>query len=116
VQVLIDGVNESDFSRQRMNGADSAVGESLSAVGDLVVNVDGGKHRPLHPEEVVFIEPSVVASLAVEQLSRYLESHSKSSGSQGGWVWVSPDILRNTPKDFEFFLKSSPANLAGTIG
>jgi hypothetical protein len=113
MQSFIDRLDESNFLDQGVNGSDAAVDESTSAVGDFVVNVGGGVHRPLHSPKVMLVEPPLDASLAVGQLGSYLGTHSKSSGARDEWDCSHPQLPRKTPKDFELFYKSSPANLPG---
>ena len=83
VQFLVDGVDEADPSREQMEGPDAAMRHAVDAVGDLVVDVGGSKHRPIGVAEPLFIESAFDSALAVGQLLVYLGVHSKSL-SDGG--------------------------------
>jgi hypothetical protein len=78
VQFFIDGVDEADAPRQKMDGADATVRQAASAVGDLVMNVGGGEHRMVQVAESFLVEPAFDSALAVLQELVYLGIHSKS--------------------------------------
>src|SRR6185369_9604325 len=52
--------------------------QAAHAVGDLVVNVGGGKHRMVQVAESLFVESAFNSTLAVGELLVYLGIHSKS--------------------------------------
>ena len=47
VEVLVDGVDQADLPGQEVDGPDAAGGDGPGPVGDLVVDVGGGHHRPV---------------------------------------------------------------------
>jgi hypothetical protein len=68
VQPSVDGVDQADLSGQGVDGADAAVGDAPSAVGDLLVDVAGRKHRLAASAELRFVQAPLDAALAVVQL------------------------------------------------
>jgi len=103
VHSSINGVDKSEVSGQGVDGADTAVANSETAVGQFVVNIRGGEHRPFHSAEVAFVETTLNASLAVGQLASYGGAHSKSFPWRGERIDLTLRIPRKTAKDFEFF-------------
>jgi hypothetical protein len=61
-----------------VDGTDAAVGQSACAVGDLIVDIAGGKLWLGASAEFGFVQTSVDASLAVGEFLSYLGVHSKS--------------------------------------
>jgi hypothetical protein len=45
VESVVDGLGQSEFADQEMNGPDAAAGDGFGLVGDLVVDVGGGDDR-----------------------------------------------------------------------
>jgi hypothetical protein len=78
VQLIVDGIDEADPSRQQMDGADAAVRQAACAIGDLVMNVGGSEHGMVQVAEPFFVESAFNSALAVGQLLMYLGIHSKS--------------------------------------
>lgn len=78
VEMSIDGVHEAELASHEVDGADAAVSNAASPVGDFVMNVGRSEHRLLGTAEIGLIEPLLDPSLAVGQFGEYFGSHSKS--------------------------------------
>ena len=78
VQPLVDRVDEPDASRQEMDGTDAAVRQAAAALGELVMNAGGSKHRLVQVAQAFFVEPPFDSALAVGELLMYPGVHSKS--------------------------------------
>src|SRR5262249_5628464 len=83
VQALVDAFDQAKPPCQGMQGADAAMGQATVAVSDLIVNVRSGKHRPVGPLQLGFVQASLNAPLASVELLSYLKLHSKSPFCQG---------------------------------
>jgi hypothetical protein len=90
VQAPVDGVDETEASGQKMDGPDAAVGEAVSFVSDVVVDVAGCEGGSFGLAQLGFVEPSLNAALAAGQLLAYLGVHSKSLSAGGEGVWSHP--------------------------
>src|SRR3954452_4129764 len=84
VQALVDGFDEAQSPCQGMEGADAAVGQAATAVGDVIVDIGGGEQRPIPLADLGFVESPVHAALAVGELLSYLGVHSKSLSVRAG--------------------------------
>jgi hypothetical protein len=90
VQAVVDGVDEAHVARQGVQGADAAAADGAGAVGDLIVDVGGGKHRPSAAVHIGLVETAPDPALAAVQLPAYLWFHLKSLWlSMRPW-WVQP--------------------------
>ena len=78
LESLIDGVDETNTSGEKMKGADAAMADAVHAVGDLVVDVAGGQHGPRAVDAFGFVEPTLHPALASAKALLYFELHSKS--------------------------------------
>jgi len=95
VQVLVDGIDETDPLRQQVKSTDAAVGHAAAAVGDFIVDVGRRKGGPAGVAEPFLVESAFDSALAVGQLLVYLGVHSKSL-SAGGDVAL---LLHQTPQN-----------------
>src|SRR6266851_8711636 len=77
-QALIDGVDQTQPSNQRVHGPDAADIDAVAALGDLILDVAGGQDRPLTCAKDGFVDPPLNAPLAVIPLLNYAGVHSKS--------------------------------------
>jgi hypothetical protein len=115
VQVAVDGRDQTDLLGQGMQDAQAAAGDATGTIGDLIVDVGGGEHRPMAAAVVGFIQAALDASLAMAQLLAYSSFHLKSLWGVGeSWSYLTMKPWK-TPRGFKFFQNSppkSPGNLA----
>src|SRR5271156_2000210 len=90
----IDGVDETDASREQMESADAAVADAVHAIGDFIVDVGRGEHGPMAADWFGFVEPPLDTALASAEAMSYLGIHSKSLSAGGDVVWS----LHQTPQ------------------
>jgi hypothetical protein len=83
VQILIDGVDEADASREQVDGSNATVGQAVTTIGDLVVDVGCGEGGPVGIAEPFLVKAAFDSALAVGQLLMYLGVHSKSLSAGG---------------------------------
>src|SRR5207237_4003873 len=88
MEFAINGIDEADALGEKMKGADAAVTDAVHAVGDFVVDVDGGKDRPMAAEGFGFVEAALGTALVSVQAMSYLGIHSKSLSAGGDEVWL----------------------------
>lgn len=77
MQARIDGLDETEAPGQKVDGADAAVNHAALALADLVVDVAGGKDRPIDMGQFRLVEPTLQAALAASELLSYFSVHSK---------------------------------------
>src|SRR5205823_2927021 len=77
VQLVVDGLDEADASRQQVDGADATVGDAAVTLADLVTNIRGSEGGFVEVLEFGLVEPKPNPALASLQLSSYLGVHSK---------------------------------------
>ena len=70
---LIDGIDETKASGEKMKGANAAMADAMHAVSDLVVDVAGGQHGPSAVDTFGFIEPTLHPALASAETLSYFE-------------------------------------------
>ena len=78
-EVAVDRLVEAQLSHQQVDGPDAAVGGGPRAIGDFVMDVRGGHHRPVASAVVVLVQPPGDPPLASFDLFSYLGIHSKTS-------------------------------------
>src|SRR5437016_6099750 len=78
VQIVVDGVHEPKLAGEGVHGTDAAVDNAARALGNLIVDVTGGKHGTPTIAQVAFVEASFKPALAVGQFAVYSRVHSKS--------------------------------------
>jgi hypothetical protein len=83
----------------RVQGTDAAVSDAAGSVGEIVVNVGGGEHRPGGVMGLGGVDPP----LAVFQLSVSILLHSKSLVARGGGKVGYSSNTAKPPEDFEIY-------------
>ncbi len=84
VQAAVEGVDETHPARQGVDHTDTAAGDAAGAVGDVIVEVPGGKHGSLASGAVGLVGAALAAALAAGQLLTYLGFHWKASRATRG--------------------------------
>ena len=80
VETVIDGVDEPELLGEGVDSAESAVDQSLRAIGQLIVDVGSRHDRPGTTGEILLVEALVDSALAACESLPYGPFHSKSSG------------------------------------
>jgi hypothetical protein len=114
VELSVDGVEESQVAGEGMDGCEAAVGDSVGAVADLVVDVRGGEQRVGAIAALGRVEAAVNLVLGASQLLVYRSVHWKSLRHWGMEKWYLLLLPRKTPRDFVFSGKH-PAPKGGTF-
>ena len=109
VQILVDGLDETDALSEQVKGADAAVSDAAAAVGDVIVDVGGGEGGPAGVAEAFLVESAFNSALAVGELLVYLGAHSKSLSAGGDGCSLQHQTPRN-PQGISSFSKSIRAN------
>jgi hypothetical protein len=82
-EAVIDRLVEPQLLDQQVDRPDAAVDGRPAAVGDLLVDVGGGHHRPGAAAVVASVPAAEHAPLASFDLLSYLGVHSKTSVRRG---------------------------------
>ena len=77
VKPFVDGAGEAKAVAQKVQCADAAVSDAAAALGELVMDVGGGKDGLVEIVEFVLVETILYSALAGLQLASYLNVHSK---------------------------------------
>jgi hypothetical protein len=109
VQTVVDGLRQTETSDEEMQGAETTVGDAAVALGKLIVDVGGGKHRLVAVAALGAAEAPLDAALALSQLGSYLGIHSKSFLG----TWVEKSATLQTPRKSQGFRVFSKKTLAG---
>jgi hypothetical protein len=78
LQASVDGLGQAKLSGKGMDGSDASDGESAGPLGNFIMDVAGSQDGLGAATEVVFVEASLDASLAVGQFLPYALFHLKS--------------------------------------
>jgi hypothetical protein len=92
-----------------MHGSNAAVGQTVAAVGDLIVDVGRREGGPVGVTEPFPVEPAFDSALAVGQLPVYLGIHSKSLSAGGDGCWLQHQTPQNS-QGISSFSKNFRAN------
>jgi hypothetical protein len=109
VQVLIDVVDETDASRQQVDGSNAAMSQTVAAVGDLIVDVGRSEGGPVGVAKPFLVESAFDSALAVGQLLVYLGVHSKSLSVGGDGCSLQHQTPQNS-QGISSFSKNIRAN------
>jgi hypothetical protein len=77
-QAPVEGVDEAEPARQRVEEADAAAGDAAGPLPDLLVDVAGRHHGLGAAAEILLVQPPLDPALAPGQFSSYARFHSKS--------------------------------------
>jgi hypothetical protein len=83
VEPLVDGLGQSKFPHQEMDGADAAAGDGPRLVGDLVLDVDGSDDRLWRGGGDGSVEAAPDFALAGGVMAVWNRFHSKSPRGDG---------------------------------
>ena len=85
MQTFVDRPDEAELLRQNKQNADATVGDGLSFIRDVVVDVSGGESWLHEMGSASFFEPSLDAALAFVEPSAENGFHLKSFRGFGAW-------------------------------
>jgi hypothetical protein len=76
MKIFIDSVYEPNSADESVQGTDAAMDNAVRALGNLIVDVAGGKYGMPTITQVCFVEASPNPALAVAQFAVYSRLHS----------------------------------------
>ena len=112
----VDGLGEAELAHQQVHGADAAVADAAAAVADFVLDVAGREHGLGAAAQVALVQAFLNPALAAGQLLAYLGVHSKSLHDSGLMRTCNTHQTPEMPRDFEFFMTSTPTVAATSLG
>jgi hypothetical protein len=102
--LFIDGLGESEFPDQELDGTDAAGCDGSGPGGDFIVDIRGGEDRLRRGRMDRPVEPLADFPLAGGAVLVWNRFHSKSPCGFGHGICVGRSNVPETPGDFEFLL------------